>query len=836
MHPQPDRLRARSLRQPPLRLRLTAPAFAALLACTVCAAWHGTAHAADADAPTLNDSARRSYDIPAGPLGRNLSSFALASGIALSFEPALTDGKSGPAVSGQMSMREAATRLLAGSGLEIVGRADGSFTLRRATAGAQAPQALPAVTITAQAEAGTLTEGSGSYTTRATGAATRMPLSLRETPQSVSVITRQQIEDQNLLTLNDVLRQTPGIVADRLDERVSFSSRGFALNTMIDGVPTLSFNSVAGETSMASMQVYDRIEVVRGAAGLLNGSGSPGGSVNLVRKRPTADFSGHVGAGVGSWNRYSMEADLSSRLNEAGTVRGRVVASHSDGGSFTDSKKQSEDVFYGIVEADLSRDTLLSAGVEYQRTAIKGANFGQSPLFYANGTPTSLPRSFSSSSPWSTWNMDTQRYFVNLDHHFENDWRLKVDAALITNDRDRYSADIWLYPGNINAATNMGTVQVSNNPATSVTRALDVYATGPFSLFGRSHTAVLGANYNRYAYDYGNYSRLLNTVDRQTVNIVNLGAVAQPDFRHPINQFSGVTEEKAVYGALRFKPTDALSIIIGSRLSWYDNDLVSRSWQSGANGRAVASSSGHESAVFTPYGGIVYDLDDTWSAYTSYTNIFQPNTVRNASNQIIDPKRGTNLEFGVKGEHMGGKLNTSFAVFEVEEDNATELDTGAGALPDGTTPYRAVNGAKTRGFETTISGELARGWQLMAGYTYSAKFTSKNVLMNTNYPQRMFRLATSYRLPGALSKLTVGGSLSYQSGISYVETYSNQTAYQGGLTLVGLMARYEVSPQLSLSLNVENLTDKYYYTGLGGYNGYTYGNPRNTWLKANYKF
>lgn len=817
-------------------LRLRPLAAATLLTCTLCgAAWQQAAHAAGTDTAT---EAQYQYNLPAGPLGRNLSALALSSGVALSFEPALAEGRDSPALSGRMSLRQAAARLLAGSGLELVQREDGSYTVRRAlaaTTGADAASALPQVSINADAEASTTTEGTGSYTTRATGAAARMALSLRETPQSLSVIGRQQIEDQNLMSLNDVLRQTPGIVADRLDERVTFSSRGFSLNTMIDGVPTLSFNSVAAESSMTSMEFYDRIEVVRGASGLLNGSGSPGGSINLVRKRPTTEFSGHVSAGVGSWSRYNLQADLSTKLNEAGTVRGRVVASHTDGNSFIDNKKQSEDVAYAIVEADLSRNTLLSAGVEYQRTAIKGANFGQSPLFYADGSRTNLPRSFNSSAPWSTWNMQTQRYFVNLDHHFDNDWRLKVDAAVTTNDRERYSADLWLYPANISATANTGTVQVANNPATSVNRSLDVYATGPFSLFGRSHTAVVGANFNRYTYDYGNDSRIANAFDRPAVNIFNLGAVTQPNFQYPLNRFSGVTEEKALYGALRFKLSDDLSLITGSRVSWYDNSLVTRVWTNGTNGRPVASSGGHEAGVFTPYAGVVYDIDKTWSAYTSYTSIFQPNTQRDASNNVIAPKRGTNVELGVKGEHLGGKLNSSFAVFEVREDNATELDPGI-VLADGTQAYRAVNGARTRGFETTLSGELARGWQVMGGYTYSAKFTNKGVLMNINYPQRMLRLATSYRLPGALSKLTIGGNLSYQSAISYQETYSLKTATQGGLTLIGLMARYEVSPQLSLSLNVENLTDKYYYTGLGGYNGYTYGNPRNTWLKANYKF
>lgn len=165
-------------------------------------------------------------------------------------------------------------------------------TIRRAS-GDAAGASLPTVTVEAGTASGAdgTTEGTGSYTTRSTATSTRMDLSLRETPQSVTVIGRQQIEDQNLVTLDNVLRQTPGIVADRLDERVTFSSRGFALGTMIDGVPTLAFNTVAGEASMLSTAIYDRVEVIRGSAGLLNGVGSPGGVVNLVRKRPTSQFS-----------------------------------------------------------------------------------------------------------------------------------------------------------------------------------------------------------------------------------------------------------------------------------------------------------------------------------------------------------------------------------------------------------------------------------------------------------------------------------------------------------------------------------------------------------------
>ncbi|MBN8756565.1 MULTISPECIES: TonB-dependent siderophore receptor [unclassified Variovorax] len=819
----------RQSRPVPARFSKLAPlALAAALAAGLC----GPAQAqASAAFHTSRDLA-----IGAQAMGPALNELARQAGLQLMFPPALVAGKTAPAVSGRLTPRQAVDRLLAGSGLAAELNGDAVVVKPAPPAAAGDHSTLPAVTVSAEGPSDGITESTGSYTTRATGAGTRMALSLRETPQSVSVVGRQQIEDQNLTTLVDVLRQTPGIVADRLDERVSFSSRGFALGTMIDGVPTLSYNTVAGESSMASTSIYDRVEVIRGAAGLLNGAGSPGGSVNLVRKRPTAEFSGHVTAGFGSWNRYTSEVDVGGSLNAAGTVRGRVVASHTAGDSFIENKKQREDVFYGIAEMDVAPGTLLTAGYEYQKTGIDGANFGQAPLFYRNGLATQLPRSYNSSTPWSTWDMTTQRLFVNLDHRFGNGWRLKADAAYAKNDRERFSGDLWLYPANISPSANLGLVQLANNPANSTNKSLDVYATGPFDLFGRTHEASVGFNINRYDYGYGNWGAVPNAFDRRTVSIFSLGSIAQPAFNYPLNHFDGTTEEKGLYAAARFKPLDALSVLVGGRVSWYENQSSQRLWTNGTRGALVTNKPVKEDAVFTPYVGVVYDLSKEYSLYASYTDIFQPNTVRDASNQVLDPKRGTNSELGIKGEHWGGRLNTSFAVFRTQEDNLAVLDSGAPLLADGTAPYRAVKGARSKGFEFTVSGELARGWQVMGGYTYHAKRDNKDVLLNPTYPRRLFRVATSYRFPGDWSALTIGGSVSYQSDIYYDESYGTGRATQGGLTLISLMARYEFSKQLSATLNIENLSDKRYYTGLGGYNGYTYGAPRNAWLKATYKF
>lgn len=684
---------------------------------------------------------------------------------------------------------------------------------------------------------GATTEGTGSYTTGSSDTSTRLALSLRDTPQSVSVVGVQQMEDHNLTTLLDVIEQTPGIVTDRVDERVRFTSRGFNLNYMMEGIPTYAFRSVSGEASMVSTAIYDRVEIVRGSSGLLNGVGAPGGSINLVRKRPTEQFAGSISAGVGSWNNYSTEVDLGGAINDAGTVRGRVVASVADGDSYIDHRETAENVFYGIVEADISENTMLTGGFEYQTTDTDGANFGQAPLFFADGTRTNLPDSFNSSLPWSKWDMTTRRLFVGVDHQFDNDWKLKVNSSLTKSNRDRWSGDVWLYPSDVDPVTGNSTMRLASNPADGINKSVDAYATGPFDFLGREHQAAFGVSLSRYDFDYQTDGAVAGAFDSRTISIYDTGSVAKPDsFSNPLNMTDGDILEHAIYGSAEFNITDPLSVILGGRFTWYDHEQSFRMWTFGANGAVVSSSAIDENAVFTPYVGVTYELTPEYSVYASYTDIFEPNTQLDANSSVLDPKRGTSMELGIKGEHRDGKLNTSFAIFEAEEDNVAVVDTSVGTLPDGSTAYRAEKGARSRGFELTVAGEVLPNWQVMGGYTYHSKRDSDGNILDTTKPRRLLRLATSYRLPGDLNKLTIGGSVSYQDSISYNELYGLGTVEQDSVTVWGLMARYDFTSQLSATLNVENVTDKDYYSGLGGYNGYTQADPRNVWLKVNYDF
>ncbi|UXH76219.1 TonB-dependent siderophore receptor [Roseateles amylovorans] len=693
--------------------------------------------------------------------------------------------------------------------------------------------ALPTVSVHGRSA---LAANPRSYATRSTGAGTRMPLSPRETPQSLSVIGRQQMDEQNLDTLNEVMRQTPGIVVNRRDERVDFTSRGFSLSQMVDGIPTLAFNNVSAEASMTSMAMYERVEVIRGPAGLLNGVGQPGGSINLVRKRPTKDFTGSLTVGAGNWRRALAQVDVGGSLTASGGVRGRLVASQSGGDTFIDRKQRKDSLAYGIVETDLGARTVLAAGFEYQKNDIDGANFGNIPPYYGNGTRLVVPRSYSFSTPWSVWNMQTRRAFLNLQHDFDNGWQVKAEVAQVKNQRERYSGDLQstlpTFP--INAATQLGVVSLSDNPAEGTNRSADVFATGPFQWLGRTHQAVLGVSVNTLDSEIANNSAL-NTgtrLDRRPGAVFDLGAIAKPDFRYPRLRQYGETEERALYGAVRLQAADALALVVGSRVTWYENKGYQRSWAGTANGARVDAAPVKEDAVFTPYAGVIYDLTPTLSVYGSFTQIFQPNTSKDVNGEVIEPQRGSNVEFGVKGEHLGGRVTTAAAVYRTKQDH---VPVATGTLqPDGSPAFRGERGTVTEGYEFSVAGELLTGWQLQAGYAYGTPVKADGSALSPQLATRTLNLATSYRLPGAWHRVTVGGNLSYQNRTS-MDVVSKPALTQGGYTLLGLLARYDVTPQLTLSLNVENVTDKT-YVWMSGQSGYMFGTPRSTWLRGSYRF
>lgn len=779
------------------------------------------------------------YDIPAGSLAEALSQFAAASGVMITFSAEDTAGLGSPGLQGDFELHQGFARLLQGSGLRLVQAGNKRYVLAKAERGAALE--LGATSINA-AGLGATTEGTGSYTTGQSNTATKLPLSLRETPQSISVVTRQRMDDQGLNDITEVLQQTPGLSVQSLgSERFNIYSRGYSVdNYQFDGIPTtLDIATQMSAQSLADMAIYDRVEVLRGATGLMTGAGDPSATINLVRKRPTAEFKGHITAGVGSWDKYRSEVDLSGPLTPSGNVRGRMVAAYQQNNSFMDHYSQEKQIFYGVLEADLTDTTLLTVGADYQKNNPQGSSSVAFPLFHSNGEQTSFSRSTNSAARWSHNPQDALNTFASLEQKLAYDWTLKASVNQMYIKRDDYklATASWGFP---DKSTGAGVRLYGGAGSTwQKQTGLDVQAQGPFQLFGRQHELIVGYNYSRYE---NRHTPTRGTrIEGTFVNVYDWDNYTDKPVMGGGKLYDGdtVIHQTGTYIATRLRPTDDLSVILGARVSKYDYDYDLTYPATPLSNRTTDYK---ENGVVTPYAGVVYDLNDTHSVYASWTSIYKPQSLRDADGSTLEPREGDNYEVGLKSEFFDGRLNTSIAAYEVKQDNLAVLDEGKTVNNDGmTAAYKAVSGATTRGFEVEANGELMPGWNVSASYNHGITKDRDGERLNTEAPANMVKLWSTYRLPGDFDRLTVGGGANWQSGTHITVTPSTALgtvkAKQSQFTVVNLMARYQLTDQLSTTLNINNLFDKKYISALDTtfYSGY-YGEPRNVMLNTRYDF
>ncbi|WP_223508007.1 TonB-dependent siderophore receptor [Pseudomonas sp. BF-B-25] len=699
---------------------------------------------------------------------------------------------------------------------------------------------LGATTISGQA-LGATTEGTHSYTTGSTSTATGLPLSIRETPQSVTVITRQQMDDRGVQSIGDALRNTPGISTQKYDsDRTEFSTRGFAItNFQYDGV-NIPYDGVYGENpnNGDDASSLDRIEIVKGATGLMTGSGDPSATVNLIRKKPTKEFKASISGTVGYWDAYRSVGDISGSLNDSGSVRGRFVGAYSDKNSYQDHYSQKKDLFYGILEADLTPDTLLTFGVDKSSTTPRGSSWTGNPVYFSDGGRTDFPRHFNPGADWSRRDFDDITYFASLEQALANDWKFKASIDQKTTDHDTRLASAS--GGNPDRATGEGMFLYWGRwEGHRVQNTADVNVTGPFTLGGREHELVAGfmASHSRQTgatYDTSAFELVPGSIYDWNGDL--------PEQNFPKNgKYERIQSQNGLYLATRLHATDDLSIILGSRLSTfkYNEDY---SYYPGA-GLDDTHASYKEHGVVTPYAGVVYDLDDTYSAYASYTSIYQPQTYKDATGSTLAPVEGASYEAGLKAAYFDGRLNASLAFFRIEQDNVAESIGTNPVTNEGI--YKAIDGATTKGVELELAGEAAEGWNLSAGYTYARTRDADEQRifgfpLATSKPEHVVRTFTTYRLPGALDQVTIGGGISWQSAF-YGKIYSPTTGgdtriKQGGYTLVDLMSRYQFNENLSFTVNANNVFDKRYLTGLGNFDTTYYGEPRNVMLTTKWDF
>jgi len=767
------------------------------------------------------------FNIPAQSMTSALQEFGRQSNMQVLYSPDDVEGKRSNALNGSFAPERAIAAMLNGSGVAYSLRDNSITILNRAASNALQ---LDATTISGKS-LGIATEDTGAYTTGQMQTASKLALSNRETPQSVTVITRQRMDDQNMKSLEDVLKATPGIsITKDGPQRPTFYSRGFAVeNLMTDGLPNdLSHYLSRDMNSSADMAIFDHVEVVRGASGMMQGAGNPSAAINMVRKRPTATPRVTVTSSAGSWDNYRTEVDASNALNESGTVRGRVVAAYQSKDSFQDFTSSERSVFYGITEADLNEDTTFTFGASNQN-ANNNSSWGGLPVA-ADGSDLHLKRSTYLGSNWEYWDQDNTTAFTRLEYRFANNWKMLLSASKSWSDLDMLGSIPERMGDNYDEfGQNIGRYDYEDQQ-----NSYDGYVTGPFALFGRTHELVVGASRRDLTFKGKGLP-----IDLETHTDLNHpSGIPKPDMSaNPWTQYR-TSKLEGTYVTTRLNITDDLKVILGGRLDWYDYD-VTTAW----NGKPYSSSRPNKvTRHLTRYAGAIYDLDQHHSVYVSYTDIFKPQTELDASNSALKPIEGKNYELGIKGEYFDGNLNASAAIFRIDQENrAKELNPNQ-CNPVGTTCYEAAGQVRSQGIELEINGTLAPGWELGAGYTYaSVKYTKDsnddNVgrLFDTDIPRSVFKAFTTYQLPGDLNRWTIGGGIYGQNTIYNTGTNDYLTTFdyrieQKAYTLVDLMTSYKASENVNIRLNVNNLFDKRYYQSIGTNTDYgtsLYGDPRN---------
>lgn len=808
----------------------------------------GSALLLNAQAPALAQesaaaaAASLDFQVPAGDLAAALRQVASQSRVILSFTPEQTRGKTSAGLTGRHEVLAALNGVLRGTGLNAERSANGSYVLRPAQSesGADAVAMMPEVSVKAQQDA---TEGSGAYVSALpVSTATPLGLSIRETPQSVSVITQQRMQDQGLSTIAQVMAQTPGITLFSLgSERTGFTSRGYSItNYQLDGVSThsenLGLNAIPSQ-SLADMALYDRIEVLRGASGLMTGAGDASGAINMVRKKPTAQFQASVEGELGSYDERRAMADIAGPLNEARTVRGRLVTVYEEGDGIIDGYSRDKKVVYGVVEADLSADTKLTAGVTHQRKRSNGSlSYLGFPLFYSNGAMTDLPRSFSPAAKSNRFDTNSTDLFATLEHALANDWKLKIAANRVQSSQEERSIYLDVSGGFADQATGDGLLLNTDYRDYQLqVNSVDVNVRGPFSAFGRQHDLVLGMDYSEFQSTTD--GRFGGGVASTPANLYRWNRTATPAFGNAVVTYDSTRRQASAYAATRLNLSERLKLIAGAKVLRYSENYISDA----PSVNFYSASPASESRVFTPYGGLVFDIDGTHSAYASYSTIYQPQASQDRYGKLLAPREGKTLEAGIKSGWLDGRLNTAAALYQIRQSNLAESDPGYTVPGTNNPANRTIKGARTQGVDLEATGAITPSWNISASWSYSQTENNTGKAILTTFPRHLVKLWTTWRLPGELHRLTLGGGVNWQSGVySDIDAWQiNSTLHweQKAYSVASLMARYDVSDKLSATVNVANLFDKQYTASVSDwwYSG-MHGPARKVALTVRYQF
>lgn len=648
------------------------------------------------------------------------------------------------------------------------------------------------------------------YTAPLSAIGSKFPVALKDIPNSVSIITRQLMDDANMNTLTDALNQTTGITATPYGDGTSyFQSRGYSSDIQYDGLPT---NNGVQYLPQFDLNMYDRVEVLRGPAGLLQGSSSAAGVINLVRKRPLDSLGIAGSVSGGSWNNYRANLDFSTPFDKAGKFKGRFVLSGDDHDYFIDKEHSKHGLSYAILEYQPDGKTSFTISGTIQGEKLAPFDYGAG--VYTNGQFLNAPRNTFFGTDWSTSSTTTKEFFAEAKRQLGTDWQIKMTFDY----RDVKTDANYGYVDYLVNLDNTADYAAQGQYFTVRWAGIDANITGSYNLFGHKQQLVAGLNYaDREQLNESSYKGY-NDVNIYNINI----PFEQLDFDYGAKSN---TKQYGVYAQTRVKVLDPLTAVLGGRIGNYEN-----------KNQTIIPAPGDWTAdpkvkgQFTPYAGLVYAVTKEVSLYTSYSNVFAAQAQVTQSGAALTPEKGNQFEGGVKGGFFNDQLNASVAAFLIHDENRAIQD------PSAPTFYVANGKVRSRGIEAEVSGTLAKGLNITTGYTYlETKYitdpTNQGDIFNSEIPKHTFKLWSTYNFQEGVLKnfrIALGGRA--------VSKADRGAEAQKGYAIVNAQAGYAFAKKWSASITINNLFDKVYYARIpSSYYG-IYGDPRNAMLTIRKSF
>ncbi len=650
---------------------------------------------------------------------------------------------------------------------------------------------------------------------RVSQGATGLTMEINETPQSISVVSADQIKNFAANNLNDALRLATGItVEERETNRTNYTARGFEIkSTQIDGIGLPNdWGIVTG-----SMEAYgfEEVEVIRGANALLTGVGNSAGTINYVRKRPTNNNEGEVGIQLGSYGLKRVQADYSALLTDSGSWAARVVIAAEDKESHLDGLENDRTYLYGVVDGQLTDNSTLTLGFSHQDANTDGNMWGGLVFNYTDGTQAEWDVSDSTTQEWAMWDTLNTTAFVEYAYLFDNDWEVKLTY---NNQSFEGENKLFYVYGAIDKETNLGLTGFPGRYDTEFKAdLLDLTAKGKYSLFGRDHEMVLGlSNSKSEKKSYRHAAPATSPAYWPTPAFpYPLDAVAEPEWLAKTQYSDMDVTLTRFFGSTKLNITDRLFVIAGFNAIKYTREGIN----SGVD-------IDNDESETSPYAGVTFAITEDINTYVSYSDIYQPQERYDLQGEFLAPTKGVNYEAGVKAQWFDNNLLTTFAIFTAEQEDIASY---AGRNPDtGNSYYEGVN-IKSKGVELEVVGRITDNLNLVAGYTALNVEDFEGEDTNEWAPRNVVNFSIDYTLP-QMPELKFGLGGKWQSKVRHTRDNVEQDAY----LLMNAFASWELTDKLNLQANIYNLTDEKYIASL--YAVSFYGAPVNATVNLTYSF